>query len=189
MGQLEQGANGTPHYQLCIKSGYTRFAAIKKVFPMAHIEPARNDAAVEQYVCKEETRIGSLPTDEGRMSMKKIMLLLVNNAYCTQDWRTLTIPELDQIYWNAVNTVLETQPGLISMLVQPNYIRAWRYTCWTWKQIAEQENEPPPPPSASEANEIIDEIVLPEESDRVCILCNEPERNCGCSESDDDHYV
>lgn len=197
-GQLEQGESGTPHYQLCIKSGYTRFAAIKKVFPMAHIEAARNEAAVEQYVQKEATRIGALPSDESRMSMKKIMLLLVNNAYCTRDLRMLTNEEIDKVYWNAVNNILEQRPGLISLLVQPNYIRAFRYTAWTWKEIAvaeaesEMDVENEPAAAATAINEIIEEdiIELPAESTGLeCVLCGESPQNCGCSDSDDDHFV
>lgn len=61
-GQLEKGENGTPHYQLIVKSGQQRFSALKKAFPRAHIEPARDVVALEKYVKKEETREGELPT-------------------------------------------------------------------------------------------------------------------------------
>ncbi len=60
-GQLEKGSEGTPHYQLIVKTPQVRFSAIKKQFPRAHIEIARNAKALEQYVNKEETRAGSLP--------------------------------------------------------------------------------------------------------------------------------
>lgn len=59
-GQLEKGAEGTPHYQLLVKTPQVRFSAVKKAFSRAHIEVARNVAALEQYVNKEETRIGAL---------------------------------------------------------------------------------------------------------------------------------
>jgi len=55
-GQLEVGEEGTEHYQLLLKTPQVRFAAVKKVFPTAHIEAARNVKALEQYVHKEETR-------------------------------------------------------------------------------------------------------------------------------------
>jgi hypothetical protein len=61
-GQLEKGENGTPHYQLAVKTPQTRFSAMKKAFPRAHIELARNAPALLTYVNKEETRIGTLPT-------------------------------------------------------------------------------------------------------------------------------
>jgi len=61
-GQLERGAEGTPHYQLVVRTPQARFSALKKAFPRAHIELARNVKALETYVKKDETRIGSLPT-------------------------------------------------------------------------------------------------------------------------------
>lgn len=62
-GQLEKGANGTPHYQLMVLTGQVRFSAVKKAFPRAHIELARNPEALAQYVHKEDTREGSLSTE------------------------------------------------------------------------------------------------------------------------------
>jgi len=61
-GQLEKGTNGTPHYQLMVKTPQVRFSALKKAFPRAHIEKARNMEALAEYVKKEDTRVGSLPT-------------------------------------------------------------------------------------------------------------------------------
>lgn len=61
-GQKEKGENGTVHYQLCLKTPQLRFSAIKKAFTRAHIEIARNQTALEQYVVKEETREGVLQT-------------------------------------------------------------------------------------------------------------------------------
>lgn len=59
-GQLEKGENGTPHYQLMVLTGQVRFSAVKKAFPRAHIELARNPEALAQYVHKEETRESNL---------------------------------------------------------------------------------------------------------------------------------
>lgn len=64
-GQLEEcPTTGTPHYQLMLKTPQIRGAAIKKHFKRAHIEIARNVKALEQYVVKEESRIGALPTTD-----------------------------------------------------------------------------------------------------------------------------
>lgn len=59
-GQLEVGEKGTPHYQLKVNTPQVRFSAVKKAFPRAHIEIAKNAFALEQYVHKEETREGEL---------------------------------------------------------------------------------------------------------------------------------
>jgi hypothetical protein len=63
-GQLEKGENGTPHYQLMVKTPQTRFGSIKKAFPRAHIEPARNFKALAEYVHKDDTRVAELPTND-----------------------------------------------------------------------------------------------------------------------------
>lgn len=60
-GQIEVGENGTPHYQLMVKSPQVRFVQMKKMFSRGHIEVARNPKQLEAYVQKEETRVGSLP--------------------------------------------------------------------------------------------------------------------------------
>ena len=44
-----------------LKTPHIRFSAIKKQFPRAHIEIARNPIALQQYVVKTETRVGELP--------------------------------------------------------------------------------------------------------------------------------
>lgn len=60
-GQLEKGESGTPHYQLLVKTkGQQRFSALKKQFPRAHIELARDPKALQKYVNKDDTRIGEL---------------------------------------------------------------------------------------------------------------------------------
>jgi len=63
IGQLEVGKEGTPHYQLLVKTPQVRFAAIKKQFPRAHIEVAINNVALAKYVTKEDTRVGALKSE------------------------------------------------------------------------------------------------------------------------------
>jgi len=74
-GQLEKGDNGTPHYQLLLScKGQQRFTAVKKAFPRAHIEPAKDVVALKKYVNKEVTRIGALPSsNEQYPSCSKLM--------------------------------------------------------------------------------------------------------------------
>lgn len=65
-GQLERGAEGTPHYQLILKTPQVRFSAVKKLFARAHIELARNSKALETYVHKDESRVAGLPVGSDR---------------------------------------------------------------------------------------------------------------------------
>lgn len=66
IGQKEQGEDGTPHYQMVVRTGQVRFSAVKKVFTRAHIEACENPIACETYCTKPETRIGDLPPEENR---------------------------------------------------------------------------------------------------------------------------
>ena len=58
-GQYERGEeNGTLHFQGLLKTTQVRFSAVKRQFPRARIEVARNEDALRNYVHKEETRVG-----------------------------------------------------------------------------------------------------------------------------------
>jgi len=59
-GQMEKGDEGTEHFQGMVNTPQVRFSALKKVFPRAHIELAKNRKALEKYVHKPETRIGEV---------------------------------------------------------------------------------------------------------------------------------
>lgn len=72
-GQLEKGAQGTEHYQLMVTTPQVRFSAIKKAFPRAHIELARDKNALAKYVSKEDTRLGQLPSSPEFVTPNKLM--------------------------------------------------------------------------------------------------------------------
>lgn len=89
-GQLEKGENGTPHYQLLVQTPQVRFSAVKKMFPRAHIEVARNVAALKEYVHKEKTREGELPTQQEKYpSLSKFWIMV------TQYWTACEKDRLD----------------------------------------------------------------------------------------------
>ena len=71
-GQEEMGENGTPHYQLMVTTPQVRFSAVKKAFPRAHIEVARDRKALTAYVKKEDTRVASLQTDNKYPSLQTL---------------------------------------------------------------------------------------------------------------------
>lgn len=78
-GQLETGSEGTPHYQLAVRTPQVRFSALKKAFPRAHIEVARNPTALSNYVQKEQTRTGELPASQDRYpSLKRFWEMVVD---------------------------------------------------------------------------------------------------------------
>jgi len=58
-GQFEKGKEGTEHFQGMLKTPQVRFSAVKRAFPRAHIEGARNALALAAYVSKEDTRVAT----------------------------------------------------------------------------------------------------------------------------------
>ena len=83
-GGLEEGElEKTPHYQLCVSTPQVRFSAVKKAFPRANIQVARNKAALLQYCNKEETRIGDLPETESKFpTLAGFYKLLIPKLFC-----------------------------------------------------------------------------------------------------------
>lgn len=70
LGQLEVGESGTPHIQGLLRTTQVRFAQVKKLFPRAHIEVARNVNALAKYVQKEDTRVATLePATAGAVAV------------------------------------------------------------------------------------------------------------------------
>lgn len=82
----QQECVGTPHYQLMVRTGQVRFSALKKAFPRAHIEPARNSAALAAYVVKEESRTGSLPTTSDLYPSLDKMWTLICSRLSQKNW-------------------------------------------------------------------------------------------------------
>lgn len=65
-GQIEQGEQGTQHYQLLVRTPQVRFSAVKKAFPTAHIEVCKNVSALRNYVHKEDTRVEEIKSVENK---------------------------------------------------------------------------------------------------------------------------
>lgn len=147
-GQLEKGASGTPHFQLMVRTPQVRFAAVRKQFPGAHVEPARNPAALLRYVGKEVTREGDLPTPQTAYpSLSKFWELLaaeLDERSCI-DWDYLVNPTDERpssIWWREAPAAYRRDPlkaldditaSLIergfhveSMAVNPQVRSAWR---------------------------------------------------------------
>ncbi len=58
VGQLERGAEGTPHIQFFMNfKNETRLAALKKHCGKAHFEPVKKNNGADKYCMKEETRV------------------------------------------------------------------------------------------------------------------------------------
>lgn len=144
-GQKELGENGTPHYQLAVNcKSQQRFSALKKVFPRAHIEQARNPKALKTYVHKDETRIAELPnSDRYVTSQHKLWSLVVDELQNGEaDKRHRILVNDDKPY---LSNIFEPLPALDyacdalirkgyhcveTMAVNPQVRSAWK-TFWS----------------------------------------------------------
>lgn len=131
-GQLEKGKEGTLHYQLMVKTPQVRFSAVKKAFPRAHIEVARNVQALQQYVTKQDTRQSDLPTSQEKYpSMSKFWELLFMKFntlnfidYSTNDIEMFWYKETKgftplQLFDMAVSRIIEDGYFVESMATNP----------------------------------------------------------------------
>jgi hypothetical protein len=64
-GQVEVGEQGTEHYQGMLCTPQVRFKAVKRIFPRAHLEIARDKKALKAYVHKEDTRVREVQQSAG----------------------------------------------------------------------------------------------------------------------------
>lgn len=102
-GQEEKGEQGTLHLQLMLKTPQVRFSAVKKQFPRAHIEKARNEQALSQYVVKSDTRVSALTVDKKFLSVPQLWVKFAEYIHdiCDDAKRPLWL-EWDSDDWLAV---------------------------------------------------------------------------------------
>lgn len=94
VGQLEKGAEGTPHIQGMLKTEYIRFAQVKKALPRAHIEAAKNQAALTKYVQKEDTRVAVLQQQTKLADNKKVQETLTTIVEQTLTYKQYGSPDM-----------------------------------------------------------------------------------------------
>lgn len=134
-GQLERGENGTPHYQLMVRTPQVRFTAVKKAFPRAHIEVARNQSALSAYVHKEETREGELRAQPEQYPSLDRFWSLVLEELIPEDTQPYLLLDNDvypasrftmNAFDRAVSHLIRRGYRVETMAVNPQMRSAWR---------------------------------------------------------------
>jgi len=121
-GQLEEGENGTKHYQLMVKTPQLRFSAIKKMFPRAHIEVARNVKALSAYVHKDDTKLAELPQSEKYPTMSKFYELIyeeIIELYPRGEWSDWDEDEMLKRFDSAVRALIMKEYFVESFATNP----------------------------------------------------------------------
>ena len=121
-GQLEEGENGTKHYQLMVRTPQIRFSALKKMFPRAHIEVARNVKALSEYVHKESTRIGEISASDRYPTMAKFYELIYEEVvaiYTKGQWSNWDEEELLKKFDEAIKHLIIKEYFVESFATNP----------------------------------------------------------------------
>jgi len=93
-GQVEKApTTGNLHYQLQVKTPWTRKSAVKKMLPTAWVEKTKKDVALKQYVKKEETRVAPLLDADDKYPTPNKLWELIYREYDV----------LEQYGWNYEN--------------------------------------------------------------------------------------
>jgi len=141
-GQLEVGAEGTPHYQLMLRTPQVRWSAVKKLFPRGHIEAARVPAALKKYVGKEEGRVATLSTSQEMYpSLSKFWQLIeaeldAINPYIVLAWDEVEewseskgegpLPTPDEALIRATRRLIVRGYHVETIAANPATISSWR---------------------------------------------------------------
>lgn len=180
-GQLEKGDGGTLHYQLAVSTPQVRFSALKKAFPRAHIEVARNHSALSQYVVKEDTRQASLlTTQEMYPSLSKYWTLLtvrytaLNRSHRIDNLDDLPtgLPMLDEF----TELLILDGYNVESIAVNPQVRASWKRFAWSIMYRANRslETEARQTDSVEQAQEIIVPTTIPWTSEPSLERSNAP---------------
>jgi len=133
-GQLEKGTEGTVHYQGMLRTPQVRFPAVKRHFPRAHIEIARNIAALQQYVHKDESRVAEIRSNDS-LTVFKLQELVIEQwdqkeyeAYFEMekcDSRAAHLAYADALVRNLIRNGMKG--GIEYVAINPMWRSAWKY--------------------------------------------------------------
>lgn len=158
-GQYEEGEEGTRHFQGMLKTPQVRWTAVKRVFPRAHIEIAKNKKALEAYVHKSETRVAeysgsSVPnmfqfqdTIAGDWNQEEFSRRLSNEEYTRiykHDINEMALVYVDEL---VATRIEQGGRGLEFIAINPMWRSSWKKF---WRNIIKR-NAAPSPPTQEEA--------------------------------------
>lgn len=165
-GQFEVGEEGTPHFQGCLRTPQVRFSAVKRAFPRAHIEVARDRVALQRYVHKEDTRVAAyVPDDIPSMFRLQEMVAAKWDPQVWDEWweaafnRPVTAssrpPDIDEEAMKYLDVIVAGmieagQRGAEFIAINPmwrsSWKRFWRSIITRHAQVQRHQETPQPPP-------------------------------------------
>lgn len=168
-GQLERGKEGTVHYQGCLRTPQVRFSAVKKQFPRAHIEIARDAIALKKYVHKEETRVKEVDSIPTMFQYQDIIAgMWIEDEYrklLNEEFEKSDLPDCDEVAMRYLDSLVSRdieagRRGAEFIAINPMWRSSWKRF---WRSIirrnarqevpSEEVHAPPSLPESSPASE------------------------------------
>lgn len=164
-GQLERGEQGTEHYQGMLRTPQVRFSAVKRIFPRAHIEAARNPTALKKYVHKEETRVASVESIPTLFEYQTIIADKWDQDEYNRRWQTaieqIQLPMPDDVAMQYIDDLVAQdiesgRRGAEFIAINPMWRSSWKRF---WRSIIKRNGNaqaprseacPPASPAAEE---------------------------------------
>ena len=145
-GQFEVGESGTRHFQGMLKTPQVRFSAVKKVFPRAHIQVARNEKALENYVHKIESRVdvytpGAIPTIFEYQTR-------IAQLWSDEEWEVISVGVIDEkkdevamLYLDRLvkRDIENGKRGVEWIAINPMWRSSWKKF---WRSIIKRDARP-----------------------------------------------
>jgi len=164
-GQYEVGEQGTRHFQGMLKTPQVRFAAVKRAYPRAHIEKAKNEKALAKYVSKEDTRIAAYEA-QGVPTIFEYQRIIANE-WDSAEWErrrssdlwlkrvgfdvgNLALHYVDEI---CARKIEEGALGLEFIAINPMWRSSWKkfYSSIITRHASSRSQASAPPPQESSA--------------------------------------
>lgn len=165
VGQLEKGEQGTVHFQGMLNTPQVRFAAVKRVFPRAHIEIARDRLALAKYVQKEDTRVAHVNAVPTIFEYQTMVASKWNEEEYQARWRFACehatqrqVPDPGEVALLYVDTLVARDVelgvrGAEYIAINPMWRSSWKRF---WRSIirrnASQQAQPSPQADEAEAS-------------------------------------
>lgn len=150
-----------------------RFSAIKKWLPKAHIEAAREAAALQKYAMKDETAVSEkkavvnktpFVSDEMALRMIARMFNESRKELGEHDFTGKYGTDHQKgAFWFCIKKILRKQPHLCGVLGKPDLWRLWQHTDEVWLELESEEQREGYSITALPGEELKNEVIVPDE--------------------------
>lgn len=153
-GQLERGKEGTLHYQGCLRTPQVRFSAVKKQFPRAHIEIARDAIALKKYVHKDETRVKEVDSIPTMFQYQDIIAgMWIEDEFrklLNEEFEKSDLPDCDEVAMRYLDSLVARdiesgRRGAEFIAINPMWRSSWKRF---WRSIIKRNATLQPPKEA-----------------------------------------